>query len=81
MNAPEAFMNGAAECDFELLKTLLASPATPSERISEERQTDAGDRGDLGKKPESFHNDPEDPTNPNEARERHLKKVMTMKQS
>lgn len=40
-----------------------------------ERRTEEEHRPEPTSSPETFHNDPNDPENPNEARERHLKKI------
>jgi hypothetical protein len=51
-----------------------------AERHADERQ--AEDRKpDTTPKPDAFRNDPEDPANPNEVREQHLKKVGKLKES
>jgi hypothetical protein len=41
----------------------------------DQRQAEEADRADTVSKPGSFQNDPADPKNPNELRERHLKKI------
>lgn len=76
MHASLAFVNGAGIADREelrLLNTLLSSslgaePARPA-------NDNAKDKHKSEPKPESFKNDPPDPKNPNEVRERHLKKI------
>jgi hypothetical protein len=40
-----------------------------------ERQGEEKSRPNTGSKPGAFHNDPDDPANPNEVRERHLEKI------
>jgi hypothetical protein len=62
MHASLAFVNGAGTADCEglrLLNTLLSSSAGTQ----------------PASKPDSFQNDPDDPKNPNEVRERHLKNI------
>jgi len=43
-------------------------------KSKDERQAEE-DRADTASKPDGFHNDPDDPKNPNQVRERHLKKI------
>jgi hypothetical protein len=40
-----------------------------------ERQAEEERKADTVSKPGGFKNDPDDPTNPNEVRERHLRKL------
>jgi hypothetical protein len=62
MNASMSYLNGG--------DTLLSGAKTPDEKQAEkERQAEPASR------PGGFRNDPDDPSNPNEVRERHLKKV------
>jgi hypothetical protein len=89
MHASLAYVNGAgsADEDLRLLNTLLS---TSSERLllssgkgkavetgksKDERQAEQESKADTIAKPGGFKNDPNDPTNPNEVRERHLKKI------
>ncbi|HEY5263688.1 MAG TPA: hypothetical protein VIJ37_01755 [Steroidobacteraceae bacterium] len=44
-------------------------------RDADERQAEEESKGEPASKPGGFENDPDDPTNPNEVRERHLKKL------
>jgi hypothetical protein len=82
MHASMAYINGAGlkrgrrrrdGNEPELLNTLL-SCATKSK---DERQAEEESKQETASKPGGFPNDPDDPTNPNEVRERHLKKVDT----
>ncbi len=75
MHASEAFLNGATEADLGLLNTLWASSPLLSERSADERQADEESKRDTATRPGGFQNDPNDPANPNEVREHHLKKV------
>jgi hypothetical protein len=84
MHASLAFVNGAGIADGEdlrLLNTLLSSSATQEPKTTnepktkDERQADEENRAPPATKPDSFQNDPNDPKNPNEVRERHLKKI------
>ena len=77
MHASQAFVNGAgiAEgADLRLLNALLSSSATEP-KSKDERQAEEEDRAEPATQPDSFQNDPNDPKNPNEVRERHLKKI------
>jgi hypothetical protein len=70
VHASHAFVNGAgvADCeDLQLLNTLLSSPG--------EKGKVTPDNERRAPKPDSFKNDPPDPKNPNEVREKHLKKI------
>jgi hypothetical protein len=50
-------------------------PTVDKGRSKDERQAEEEGRADTVSKPGGFDNDPDDPTNPNEVRERHLKKI------
>jgi hypothetical protein len=78
MHASLAFVNGAGVADGEdlrLLNTLLSSAPATEPKSKDEHQADEEDRAEPATKPDSFQNDPNDPKNPNEVRERHLKKI------
>jgi hypothetical protein len=80
MHASLAYVNGAgsADKDLRLLNTLLSSGASAPrdpEKSKNQRQTEEESKADTVSKPGGFKNDPDDPTNPNEVRERHLKKI------
>ena len=74
--------------ELRLLNTLL-SAATPEpsreeanksksidrSKSKDERQAEEESRAEPISRPGGFDNDPKDPTNPNEVRERHLKKI------
>jgi hypothetical protein len=69
VHASHAFVNGAGVADLEnlqLLNTLLSSTGEKAKVPADKRP---------GPKPDGFKNDPPDPKNPNEVRERHLKKI------
>jgi hypothetical protein len=73
----------AAKSDPEGLRLLnaLLSTATPESsgpakgKSKDERQADEESAAEPVSKPGGFDNDPDDPSNPNEVRERHLKKI------
>ncbi len=82
MHASLAYVNGAGEKrrnragrkfidSLALLNTLLAAPGETNEPVPEEEEEKAAPIS----KPDGFQNDPPDPTNPNEVRERHQRKV------
>jgi hypothetical protein len=88
MHAALAYVNGAgsADEDLRLLKTLLSTRASAPKRAGkgkavatgkskDQRQAEQESKADTASKPGGFKNDPDDPTNPNEVRERHLKKI------
>ena len=78
MNASLAFVNGAGVADGEylqLMDILLSSAASTEPKSKDERQAEEEDRAEPATQPGSFKNDPDDPKNPNEVRERHLKKI------
>jgi hypothetical protein len=90
MHASLAFVNGAgcADENLRLLNTLLSTGAsTPrslgsgkgktvdTSKSKDERQAEEESKADTASKPGGFKNDPDEPTNPNEVRERHLKKI------
>jgi hypothetical protein len=83
MHASMAFLNGAGETprnrsgrkpsgSLVLLNTLLAS--APADAPAPDRRKPK-DEKQPASKPGGFRNDPDNPKNPNEARERHQKKV------
>jgi hypothetical protein len=53
----------------------LDKPSLDRGKSKDERQAEEEGRADTVSKPGAFPNDPDDPTNPNEVRERHLKKI------
>lgn len=64
-----------------LLNALLSTatgessgPSVEKGKSKDERQADEEGAAKTVSKPSGFDNDPDDPTNPNEVRERHLKK-------
>ncbi len=75
----------AAKSDHEgpsLLNALLSTATGESSGAStekgqsqDERQAEEEAAAETVSKPGAFDNDPDDPTNPNEVRERHLKKI------
>jgi hypothetical protein len=89
MHASLAYVNGAgsADKDLRLLNTLLSAAserprpgsgkgkAVDKGKSKDQRQAEEESRADTVSKPGGFKNDPDDPTNPNEVRERHLKKI------
>ena len=81
---------GSAVEDLRLLNTLLSTAASEPPRSGpgaekgksvntckskSERQAEEESHAETVSKPGGFKNDPDDPTNPNEVRERHLKKI------
>jgi hypothetical protein len=91
MNASDAFVNGAGSArqeELRLLSALLSTAGSDSSAASEpkrpavekgkskdERQADEEGSAETVSQPGGFKNDPDDPTNPNEVRERHSKKI------
>jgi hypothetical protein len=52
-----------------------ASHPVDKVKSKDERQAEEEGKSDTVSKPGGFDNDPDDPTNPNEVRERHLEKI------
>ena len=50
-------------------------PAPDKSKSKDERQAEEEGNAETVSKPGGFDNDPDDPRNPNEVRERHLKKI------
>jgi len=90
MHASLAFVNGAGSSDEDLrvlntlLSTAAAEPAGPGSgrgksvdtgKSKDERQAEEESKAKPASRPGGFKNDPQDPTNPNEVREKHLKKL------
>ncbi|HEY0799533.1 MAG TPA: hypothetical protein VGD54_01720 [Steroidobacteraceae bacterium] len=50
-------------------------PALDKGKSKDERQAEEESHAETVSKPGGFDNDPDDPSNPNEVRERHLKKI------
>jgi hypothetical protein len=74
--------------ELRLLNTLLSAATSESPRADagqdksidkskskDERQAEEESKADTVSRPGGFKNQPDDPTNPNEVRERHLKKI------
>jgi hypothetical protein len=66
MDASLAIVNGAGSSE---------APRPGSNKSKDEHQAEEPAKADQVSKPGGFQNDPDDPTNPNEVRERHLKKI------
>jgi hypothetical protein len=87
MHASIAYVNGAGDKrhnrsnrkqidSLAMLNTLLAGSASVDERKPKnEKQAEEEDKAKPVSKPGGFANDPPDPKNPNEVRERHQEKV------
>ena len=91
MHASMAYIDGAGLArkgtrrrdgnDLELLNTLLSrvvgeSPALREKsKAKDEHQAEEESKHDTASKPGAYQNDPDDPTNPNEVRERYLKNI------
>jgi hypothetical protein len=79
MHASLAFVNGAGNSgkDLRLLNTLLSMAASEPRpgKSKDERQAEEESKAKPASKPGGFQNDPNDPTNPNEVRERSRKKI------
>jgi hypothetical protein len=67
---------------LRLLNALLSTatsesprPAVDKGKSKDQRQAEEESQADTVSKPGGFNNQPDDPTNPNEVRERHLKKI------
>jgi hypothetical protein len=52
-----------------------AQSCVDKSRSKDQRQAEEESSAETVSKPGGFDNDPDDPTNPNEVRERHLKKI------
>jgi hypothetical protein len=50
-------------------------PTVDKGKSKDERQAEEENQADTASRPGGFSNDPADPKNPNEVRERHLKKI------
>jgi len=77
----DACGRGDAE-GLSLLNVLLSSataetprPAVDEGKSKDKRQTDEDGKTDTVPKPGAFRNDPDDPNNPNQVRERHPQKL------
>jgi hypothetical protein len=83
MHASLAFVNGAgsADKDLRVLNTLLSTAGADQRKSVERgkskvrRQSEEESIADTASKRGGFKNDPDDPTNPNQVRERSLKKI------
>jgi hypothetical protein len=53
----------------------LDKPSLDKGKSKDERQAEEESKAETVSKPGAFPNHPDDPTNPNEVRERHLKKI------
>jgi hypothetical protein len=52
-----------------------SGPAVEKGKSKDERQAEEEGKAETVSRPGAFPNDPDDPRNPNEVRERHLKKI------
>ena len=81
MNSLMAYVNGAGASDVQMIDTPRAAsmgaeqPALDKSKSKDEHQAEKETQAETVSKPGGFDNDPDDPTNPNEVRERHLKKL------
>jgi hypothetical protein len=85
MHAPMAYLNGTGNtrsrrregAGLEILNALLSSATnrTPIDRGQNEPHSKKDPRSENSCHPDGFKNDPDDPANPNEARNRFHKKV------
>ena len=78
MHASLAFVNaaGTSDEDLRLLNVLLSTSGGPRPgKSKDERQAKEESKEKPISKPGGFKNDPQDPTNPNEVRERSRKKL------
>ncbi len=76
MHASMSFLNGRVTHEnVEMLNSLLSGATTQDEKTRQDKQDEKKRPPDSTTGPGSFRNDPDDASNPNEARERHLKKV------
>jgi len=56
-------------------KPIVGGDDDRAPRDADERQAEEESKAETASKPGGFKNDPDDPTNPDEVRERHLKKL------
>jgi hypothetical protein len=75
MHASMAYVNGAGIHDAEDLPILNALLSIGHGQPKEERQAEEERQVDPIATPGGFENDPPDASNPNEVRERHLRKI------
>ena len=78
MHASLAFVNaaGTSDEDLRLLNVLLSTSVGPRPgKSKDKRQAEEESKEKPISKPGGFKNDPKDSTNPNEVRERSLKKL------
>ena len=85
MHASTAYLNGAGAHghdarQLELLNALLCGtqaegPSVDRRKPADQKKAEVERNSDTLSQPGGFKNDPDVPTNPNEVRERHLKKV------
>jgi hypothetical protein len=85
MHASTAYLNGAGAQSrdirqLELLNALLCGtraegPSVDNRKPLDQKKAEEELDSETVSQPGGFKNDPDVPTNPNEARERHLKKV------
>ena len=81
MNSSMAYVNGADAPDLAMIDALRAAsaggeqPALDKSKSKDEHQAEKESQEETISKPGGYDNDPDDATNPNEVRERHLKKL------
>jgi hypothetical protein len=68
-------INGGTSMHASTATSESPRPTVDKGKSKDERQAEDEGKADTVSKPGGFDNDPEDPTNPNEVRERHLEKI------
>jgi hypothetical protein len=63
------------ECQEHHMNAAIETGAIETGKSKDERQADEEGKAETASKPGGFENDPQDPRNPNEARERFRKKT------
>jgi hypothetical protein len=66
---------GSQRRQFMPIRKTSAVKTTGAKRDKDQRQAAEESKADTVSKPGGFKNDPDDPSNPNEVRERHLRKL------
>jgi hypothetical protein len=67
--------NGGTSMHASTATSESPRPTVDKGKSKDERQAEEENQADTVSRPGGFNNDPDDPKNPNEVRERHLKKI------
>jgi hypothetical protein len=72
---PERKLTAPIKMEVLSMHASSPRPTVDKGKSKDERQAEQENQADTASRPDGFNNDPDDPKNPNEVRERHLEKI------